>query len=543
MDIADRIDRLFDDEDPAADPTDSLPLLADLVADVEPRLLLVAGEDGTPRFVHAVDGRRYTIYELRTLAECALGRIPDGTAIPDQPGNLWPVCRDDRSPDRLLIWCAKSSDEFQGKEPETLAVAGALALRTLALHTDRDRLDTRVRQLQNEHGVLRIAHDRTVTELLESREQQAEKERVSVRELEAEVSRRSLDLREALTQAELANETKGAFLATMSHEIRTPLTAILGFADLLRDPSIDADDVTEYTDVIRANGESLLTMLNDILEFSKIEARSLGVAGSRFSIFELVDEMAASFRPLAEAKGLRILIWAETEDATMSSDRGRVVQILGNLLQNALKFTDHGEIQITVSGDRIGADHYVRLEVRDTGIGMPANVVEHLFEAFTQADQSATRRFGGTGLGLPISRNLARLLGGDITVTSQPGCGSAFRVSLLRRLPGVQDDASSEENDCQSVWEDDEVVEVLREFVEQIPARIDRLREAGSECLWDRAAEEAARLGEEADVLQVEALRRATSGLILATESRDAQSLDRAATQLLNLLPKIAAAD
>jgi HPt (histidine-containing phosphotransfer) domain-containing protein len=168
---------------------------------------------------------------------------------------------------------------------------------------------------------------------------------------------------------------------------------------------------------------------------------------------------------------------------------------------------------------------------------MTTTEIDRIFDAFTQMDQGSTRRFTGAGLGLPISRNLAHLLGGDITVDSRAGCGSTFRATLLRTLSGAGQKASGSAATVN--WEDDELVAVLREFLDDVPKRVERLRHAATREEWVEAVAEAHRLGEEADVLQVETLRRATSGLILATDASDPGRVEQAAQDLLELLPQL----
>jgi len=235
-------------------------------------------------------------------------------------------------------------------------------------------------------------------------------------------------------EAEAASDAKSEFLANMSHEIRTPMTAILGYADLLGDEDGLASDREQAADAIRTirnNAQHLLTVINDILDMSKIEAGQVAIERIDTSPARIVQEVASLMRPRAEGKGIDLQVRYETPIPTvMQSDPTRLRQILLNLVGNALKFTEVGHVAIRVACDP--AAETVRIRVEDTGIGLTPEQVETIgrFEAFAQADGSTTRRFGGTGLGLRISNALAEMLGGGITVAGTPGRGSTFTVTV-----------------------------------------------------------------------------------------------------------------
>ncbi len=246
------------------------------------------------------------------------------------------------------------------------------------------------------------------------------------------LERRGRELAAATAAAESANRAKSEFLANMSHEIRTPMTSILGYADLLRSHDLSAAEIAEHVEIIRINGEHLLSIINDILDLSKIEAGMMSVERRECRIVALLGEAATTVRLRAEQKGLDLrVVLADPIPERIFSDDLRVRQILINLLGNALKFTDRGSIEMVArySGPA-SPEPRLTIEVRDTGIGIRPEHMERLFQPFAQADGSTTRKYGGTGLGLVISRRLARALGGDITVRSEFGRGSTFTVTL-----------------------------------------------------------------------------------------------------------------
>ncbi|MDB5295048.1 MAG: luxQ 3, partial [Phycisphaerales bacterium] len=231
--------------------------------------------------------------------------------------------------------------------------------------------------------------------------------------------------------AELANLAKSQFLANTSHEVRTPMTAILGYAEMLLDPDQPPAERTACAKTIRRNGEHLLAIINDILDISKIEAQKVTVERLTCDLPQLVADVVALARPWAAKKNLTLdVTFDKLTPKTVLTDPLRAKQVLVNLVSNAIKFTEAGTVTIAVQRELTYFTHVMRFAVSDTGIGMTQEQVGRLFQPFTQADASTTRKFGGTGLGLTISKRLSHLLGGDITVTSEPGTGSTFTFAL-----------------------------------------------------------------------------------------------------------------
>jgi len=239
------------------------------------------------------------------------------------------------------------------------------------------------------------------------------------------------ELETARDKANAANDAKSNFLGVISHELRTPMNGVLGAAQLLSATRLEATQ-REYLSIIRNSGDNLLSLLNDILDMTKIEAGKMTFEVVDVVIEDLHKRITGPFEAQAESKGLIFVSSIEGETPTVvRGDPLRVCQVVQNLLSNAVKFTDEGEIRYVVRGERI-SDQRVRFDfsVTDSGTGIAPADLERLFQPFTQVDASSTRRFGGTGLGLTISRRMANIMGGDITVTSRLGEGSCFTFSV-----------------------------------------------------------------------------------------------------------------
>jgi signal transduction histidine kinase/CheY-like chemotaxis protein len=239
------------------------------------------------------------------------------------------------------------------------------------------------------------------------------------------------DLESARDAAVLASRFKSEFLANMSHEIRTPMNGVIGLTGLLIDSGLNNRQL-QYAEGVRGAGEALLAIINDILDFSKIEAGKLELEVVDFDLIQVVEEAAGLVAQMAQRKGLELLAYCYPGlPAGLQGDPARIRQVLLNLISNAVKFTERGEVVVRARlVEESGQTALIRFEVRDTGVGIAEADRQRLFEAFSQADASTTRRFGGTGLGLAISRELVAAMGGELRVDSEPGRGSTFSFTL-----------------------------------------------------------------------------------------------------------------
>ncbi len=316
-----------------------------------------------------------------------------------------------------IIWNAKALDALElGSAPTTDLSAATIGKALHSLHdgragsTELTRADGRSFELSlsrmDDGGAVAILHDITMRV-------QAEQH-----------------LRQAVLEAERANRAKSSFLATMSHELRTPLNGILGMTRVLEGTPL-GEVQRDGIDVIKSSGTTLLNIINDILDLSKIEAGRMELEAIDFSVPDVVDEVLRLLAPTAREKGVELAGFVDpVVTTTMCGDPLRVRQILTNLIGNAIKFTASGSITVAVDEASVKGRPVLRFSVNDTGIGIPAHKVESLFVKFSQVDASTTREYGGTGLGLALCKELVGLMGGEISCSSLPEHGSTFRFLL-----------------------------------------------------------------------------------------------------------------
>jgi signal transduction histidine kinase len=323
---------------------------------------------------------------------------------------------------------------FEARESALVALQASELRASFTDISGRDELERRVRERTAELALL----NHTLEAELSERDRSEEERRRAHDELEMRVNERTADLifvnrrlLETRDAAELANVTKSRFLATMSHELRTPLNSVIGFASILlknRQQGLSAQDIT-YLLRIQENGRHLLGLINDILDLSKIEAGRVALSREPVDLAALVEETLAQLGGHLLSPSVRLVSEVADGLRPIEADVTRLKQVLMNLVGNAIKFTDRGSVTVRVSGEP-ATGRPLEIAVCDTGVGIPADRLEVIFEAFQQGDDTTERRYGGTGLGLTISRSLLQVMGYRLTVESEVGVGSTFAIHL-----------------------------------------------------------------------------------------------------------------
>ncbi len=410
------------------------PAVAESLQDHAPSLILMGEADGQVVFADDFCGNvnlaatnmlfREMVEQLADEAQCRFAVDTDSG-----PQQAMVVRLETHDGERLLgcLFAANAVPEDLTPAGVYHRVTGAFAFSTLHFRQRVQHLELRGEHLDAQHEMLVMSQAEAISCHVEEREKRLrEKEEHTLKE-------------QFFQAAEEANRAKSEFLANMSHEIRTPMTAILGFTEMLLSRLGDREDL-EAARTIHRNGQHLLTIINDILDLSKIEAGKLDAERLPCSVVEILSDVETLMRGTAEAKGLALQIAYDGPiPETIETDSVRLRQILHNLMGNAVKFTRQGKVQITasLSANQSGPRN-LQIEVRDTGIGITQEQIERIFDPFTQANSTTTRQYGGSGLGLAICDRLAGMLGGEISVQSVLGEGSAFTVSVAAgNLDGV----------------------------------------------------------------------------------------------------------
>jgi CheY-like chemotaxis protein/CHASE3 domain sensor protein len=359
----------------------------------------------------SIDGRVYAVLELGFFGEVSAAKAQLLERASEAIGTAVRAARDRSRLEELLQETQQQAQELQTREEELRVNNEELEEQGRTLRESRAQLESQQAELEQ------------INAQLEEQTQVLEHQKDTLGKSHAVLAAKSAELQRA-------NEYKSEFLANMSHELRTPLNSTLILAKLLADNKEGNLNETQvkYARTISSAGNDLLSLINDVLDLSRIEAGKIEVAPKSVNIGEVLEQLNKMFQPAAAEKGIKLLTSVDPgTPEQIDTDPQRLGQILKNLLSNALKFTQHGEIGLRVAS---GAPGTVSFAVRDTGVGIEAHQHEVIFEAFRQADGSIHRKFGGTGLGLSISRDLARLLGGSIAVASTPGTGSIFTLTI-----------------------------------------------------------------------------------------------------------------
>ena len=452
QDIFEGIDSFYNSIELPGDPSGALQSLSTALRSLNLTLLWIADAQHQPISVYG-NVETEEVKQAFELAPAFASRLREDAirvlenAGDDQHGFVVALEGPNGQPATLggLFRVPASSDDWTTGLP-LLVCCGELALKAIDAHHNNAQQASRVRQLQAECGTIKSTYSQIMAQALEEREKRLRDQQAHMDQLEQEVAKRSAELRQALERTEQANRSKSEFLANMSHEIRTPMTAILGYAELLlQEDGIEKAPPGRVTNIqtIQKNGQHLLTIINDILDLSKIEAGKMTVEQIKCSPHHIINDVLGLVSHRAQEKNLTLTAeFSGPVPESIQSDPTRLRQIVMNLIGNAIKFTQEGGVRVVcqMAKAREPDDKpQLQIDVVDTGIGIKPAQLDRLFKPFSQADTSTTRNFGGTGLGLDISRRLAKMLGGDITVTSESGKGSTFSIVVnTGSLEGVR---------------------------------------------------------------------------------------------------------
>ena len=376
----------------------------------------------------------------------------------------------------IAINTAESRERLKELLDQTQKQAVELQTKQAELQESNEKLQSQSEELQSQSEELQLQQEelRQSNEELEERTKELERQQVEILEKNLALQKTKEAIEIKAKELELASKYKSKFLANMSHELRTPLNSLLILAQILaeNDDKRLSDKQVEYAKTIYSAGSDLLTLINDVLDLSKVEAGKIEIQSEDVSLRALMETIKQKFQVFAEKKGLGFHI--DTVDNLpdiLHTDEQRLKQILNNMLSNAFKFTSEGEVRITIrrpseseqenlASLNLAPDETIVISVSDTGIGIPKDKQQKVFEAFQQADGSTSRRFGGTGLGLSISRQFARALGGDLQLESEEGKGSTFKLYLPEKHVVNENDSDFQEKDKEepSTDESDESV-------------------------------------------------------------------------------------
>lgn len=352
----------------------------------------------------------------------------------------------------IAITTAENRRRLQELLEETQAQSEELQVQHGELENINTELEAQAQKLQASEEELRVQQE----ELQQANQELEERSRL-LEDRNQVIVERNLEIQKKAEELEVSTKYKSEFLANMSHELRTPLNSILLLSRLMaenNDKNLNPDQI-ESAQVIQSSGKGLLNLIDEILDLSKIEAGKMDLEYAHVPVHEICADMEALFAPIAREKNLALNVDIQTEaPALVETDKMRLEQILKNLLSNALKFTARGSVTLRVATVP-GQAGLVRFSVKDTGIGIPADKQQVVFEAFQQADGSTRRKYGGTGLGLSISRELAKLLGGEIRLESEPGNGSEFIVTIpVHPQEEKEQAAPATQQQAEEVWQD-----------------------------------------------------------------------------------------